>query len=58
MKTIPIDDHLTQATERAFQEDYEKFVQEGIDRWHRQRETKERKNKETEKPVESAASNG
>ena len=56
MKTIPtqIGDHLTQAGERAIQEPYEKFVQEGIARWQKQQEAKERKDKESEKPVESA----
>jgi chloramphenicol O-acetyltransferase len=42
-----------QATERAFQEEYEKFVQQGIERWHRQREAKERKEKEAEKSAET-----
>ena len=45
---------LTQAGERAFQEAHEQFVQEGIARWRKQQEAKERQNKETDKPVESA----
>jgi len=49
MKTIPkpANDHLTQASHRAIQEDYEKFVQQGIDRWHKQRATKERQESES-----------
>ena len=50
-KTTSIGDHLTQASERAIQEDYEKFVQQGIAHWHKQRAEKERKKQEAEKTV-------
>ena len=49
MKTIPINDHLSQATERAMQEHYEKFKRESFEYAQKQREAKERKAKEAEK---------
>ena len=56
MKTIPMNDELTKATERAMQEDYEKFKQKALKFDRKQREAKERKEKEAEQPVESAVS--
>ena len=58
MKTIPMNDELTKASERGLQEHHEKFVQQGIDRWHRQREAKEQRDieasaAETPRRVES-----
>ena len=52
--TIPKNDQLAQATERAFQEHYEKFKRESYEYLCKQREAKERKGKEAGKPVESA----
>jgi len=43
---------LSQAAERAIQEPYEKFVQAGIEHWHRKQAEKERKKKEAEKSAE------
>jgi uncharacterized protein YdaU (DUF1376 family) len=57
MKTIPKNDQLTQASERAVREDYEKFVQAGIDHWHKKRVAKEQKDKATEKQAESDTDN-
>ena len=54
MSTILKEDSLTQAGERAFQEDYEKFKQESQEFLCKQREAKERK--ESGQPVESAVS--
>ena len=54
MKTIPIDEQMVQVGERAGREASERFVQEGIDRWHRQREAKERRDEEAETSVDSA----
>jgi len=57
MNTMPtmMDDHLTQAGERAFQEDYEKFKRESFEHLRKRRETKERQDRTTEQPVESVA---
>jgi len=57
MKTIPINDQMTQITERAAQRDFEKFKREPLELARRQREAKERRNKEsanTEKPRQAA----
>ena len=56
MSTIPKEDSLTQAGERAFQKNYERFKQETQEFLRKQREAKERKEKETGQPVESAVS--
>jgi len=53
MKTIPIDEQMSQIVDRAGQEAYEKFVQEGIAHYLKER-AKKQKDKEAEKPVESA----
>ena len=55
MKTIPIDERMSQIADPAGQEAYEKFVQEGITHCLKERATKERKDKD-EKPTESADS--
>jgi len=47
MKTIPLDDVMSQIADRDMQEDYEKFVQEGIAQWHKDRA------KEKEKEIRS-----
>ena len=57
MKTIPMNDQLTQVAERAMQEEYEKFVQNTLDLARKQREARERKNSEAEQPVKPAVSN-
>ena len=56
MRAIPIprNDQLTQASERAIQEHYEKFKRESYEHLLKQRAAKERKEKEAGKPVESA----
>ena len=56
MSTIHKEDSLTQAGERAFQNNYEKFKQDTQEYLRKRREAKARKNKETEKPVESTDS--
>ena len=54
MKTIPIDEQMSQIADHAGQEAYEKFVQEGIAHCLQERAAKERKDKEAEQPVASA----
>ena len=54
MKTIPKEDLTTQVAERTSQKYYEKFKQECLDRIHKRQEAKEQKDKEAEKPIESA----
>ena len=49
-----MNDELTKATERAMQEDYEKFKRKALEFDRKQREAKERKEKEAGQPVESA----
>ena len=44
--TIPIDEEMLRMGERDMQEGYEKFVQAGIDQWHRERA--EQNDRETE----------
>jgi uncharacterized protein YukE len=56
MSTIQKEDSLTQAGERAFQNNYEKFKQDTQEYLRKLREAKARKNKEAEKPVESTDS--
>ena len=51
MKTIQIDEQMMQVGERAGQEAYDRFVQEGIAHWHKERAEKERKKQEAEKTV-------
>ena len=53
-QTIPMNDHLTQAGERAFQEEYEKFKRESFEHLRKQREAKERRCKEAEQLAKPA----
>ena len=45
---------MTQFVDRLAQEDHEKFKQECFEHIRKRQEAKEQKNKEAEKPVESA----
>jgi len=54
MKTIQNTDKMTQIAERDMQGVYEKFKQETTELVRKQREAKERKDRETGKPAESA----
>jgi len=54
MKTIPIDERMSQIADPVGQEAYEKFVQDGIAHYLKERAAKERKDKEAEKPTASA----
>ena len=56
MKTIPIDDRMSQVIDHIDQEHYEKFVQEGITHCLNERAAKERQDNEAEKPAESVGS--
>jgi len=49
-----MNDHLTQAGERAFQEEYEKFKRESFEHLRKQREAKERRCKEAEQLAKPA----
>ena len=56
MKTIPMNDQMTQITERAAQRDFEKFKRETLELARRQREAKERRDVQTstaEKPLQA-----
>jgi len=53
-KAMPVNDQLTQAGERAFQEEYEKFKRESFEHLSKQREAKEQRDKKTEQSAESA----
>ena len=55
MKTIQIDEQMRQVGERAGQKAYEKFKQEGIAQWHKERV--EQKDKEAGQPTESESAN-
>ena len=50
-------DLMTQIVERGAQEHYDKFKQETFELACKRRAVKERKEKDTEKPIESAVSN-
>jgi hypothetical protein len=57
MKTITIDEQMTQVGERAGQEEYEKFVQMGIAQWHKERAEQQR-DREAEGSAEPAVLTG
>jgi len=54
MKTIPIDEQMSQIADHAGQEAYDKFVQEGITHCLKERAANARQDKEADKPTESA----
>jgi hypothetical protein len=56
MKTVPKNEQMDRILDRMAQEDHEKFKQECFDRLQKQRVAKERKGKEAEQSVTTAAS--